>query len=282
MVIESIINPIKAEKKPWEMFFLGFFYTSIAILFSSWIFSEHSSLVMVFLIVMACLPLFYATAKMEEKKDLNLDSEVSMLKEHSKAFSFFILLFLGITLACAIWYVFLPAETSANAFSVQQATINQINGRVTGFVLTDGLFFKIFLNNIKVLVFCILFAFLYGVGAIFILTWNASVIGVAVGNFVRTKMADIASTLGAFGAASYFHVFSLGMIRYFLHGGFEILAYFIGGLAGSIISVAIIRHDFATKKFEKVIFDSANLLMIAFVLLFIGAIVEVYVTPLFF
>ena len=37
-------------------------------------------------------------------------------------------------------------------------------------------------------------------------------------------------------------MYAIGMTRYMTHGIFEILAYFIGGLAGGLISVAIIRH----------------------------------------
>lgn len=72
MVLETIINPITAERKPWEMFFIGLVYSSIAILLSFWIFHEHTSLVMVFLTTMACVPLVYNVIKLEEKKTLLL------------------------------------------------------------------------------------------------------------------------------------------------------------------------------------------------------------------
>jgi c-di-AMP phosphodiesterase-like protein len=68
MVLESLINPTKARKKPWEVFFLGIIYSSIALILSLWVFEEHASLVMVFLIVVACVPLFYNTIRAEEKK----------------------------------------------------------------------------------------------------------------------------------------------------------------------------------------------------------------------
>jgi hypothetical protein len=35
MVFESLINPIKAEKKPWEMFFIGIVYSSVAVILST-------------------------------------------------------------------------------------------------------------------------------------------------------------------------------------------------------------------------------------------------------
>ena len=119
----------------------------------------------------------------------------------------------------------------------------------------------------------ILFAFIYGLGAIFILTWNASVIGTAIGIFVRSKTIAGSSVLLSV---------PLGLYRYFLHGIPEILAYFVGGLAGGIISVAIINHDFGTKKFEKIILDSSELITLSLIILFVAALIECYITPLIF
>ena len=95
MVLESLINPLKAEKQPWEMFFLGAVYTSIAILLSLWIFHEHASLVMVFLTVIATVPLIYSTIRIEEKKDIEIEDERILLREHGRALSFFMFLFWG-------------------------------------------------------------------------------------------------------------------------------------------------------------------------------------------
>jgi len=283
MVLETIINPITAEKKPWEMFFIGLVYSSIAILLSFWIFHEHTSLVMVFPTTMACVPLVYNVIKLEEKKDVVISEETTLLREHGKVISFLLFLFLGFTVSFALWYTFLPADLTQNAFSVQTQTIANINSGVTGsFFQNFNILTKIFFNNVKVLIFCILFAFIYGVGAIFILTWNASVIGAAIGNFIRTGISAEASMLGLAGAAKYFHIFSLGLLRYAIHGVPEIGAYFIGGLAGSIISIAVIRHDLGTKKYEKIILDSSDLIIIAIVILFLAALLEVFVTPLLF
>src|SRR3990167_1991307 len=111
MVLESLLNPLSAEKKPWEMFFIGFVYSSVAILLSLWIFRDQTSLIMVFLTVMASLPIVYSTMKLEEEKDMEIDKESALLKEHNKAIAFLMFLFLGITFSFVAWYVFLPPET---------------------------------------------------------------------------------------------------------------------------------------------------------------------------
>ena len=283
MVLESLLNPLKAEKKPWEMFFLGFIYSSIAILLSLWIFRDQASLIMVFLTVMACIPIVYNTMKLEESKDLEISRERTLLKEHNKAIIFLMFLFFGITLSFVTWYVFLPSETLNFVFDKQTSTIQSINNQVSGNAYQQfSTFTRIFLNNIKVLAFAILFAFIYGAGAIFILTWNASVIGTAIGNFIRSNISQYAGLLGFEKFANYFTVVSIGLLRYILHGIPEILAYFYGGLAGGIISVAIIKKHYKDERFSHIVFDISELLIIALAFLLVAAFIEVYITPLLF
>jgi uncharacterized membrane protein SpoIIM required for sporulation len=230
---------------------------------------------MVFLTVLASVPLVYTTVKLEEKKDTIIEGEKKILKEHSKVIALFMFLFLGFVVSFVFWYVLLPATLVQNTFHIQTMTIQSINARITGGFSSVRTLTQILINNLKVLIFCILFAFLYGVGAIFILTWNASVIATAIGNFIRSNLATHSGL-------SYFQIVSLGLLRYLLHGIPEILAYFVAGLAGSIISVAVIREKFGTKQFEKIILDSSNLILIAILILIIAALMEVYITPLLF
>ncbi|MBU0472330.1 MAG: stage II sporulation protein M [Nanoarchaeota archaeon] len=283
MVLESLLNPVSAEKKPWEMFFLGFIYSSIAIILSLWIFKEQASLIMVFFTVMACLPIVYNTMKLEESKDLDISEEKPLLKEHNKAIVFLMFLFFGVTLSFIVWYVFLPSGTLNVVFDKQTATIQAINNQVSGNAyLQFSTFSKILLNNIKVLAFATLFAFIYGAGAIFILTWNASVIGAAVGNFIRSNISQYTGIVGFEKFSSYFNVASIGLLKYVLHGVPEILAYFYGGLAGGIISVAIIKKHYKDQKFSHILFDVSELLVISIAFLLVAAFLEVYVTPILF
>lgn len=285
MVIESLMNSFKAIKKPSHLILYGFGVTSIALMLSKWVFSEYASIVFVFLTVMAIIPLMLNIIKNEEKKDVSDFDEKILLKEHSKAILAFMTLFLGITLAVTLWYVVLPGHLNSELFSSQVNTINQINARVTGLATGNSSFnsfTKVFFNNVKVLIFCILFSFLYGAGAIFILTWNGSVIGVAIGNYIRSNLATIASKTGFDHLASYLTVVSIGLFKYSIHGIPEILAYFVAALAGGIISIGVIRHDFKGRKFEQIILDSANLLLISMAILLLAAILEVWVTPFVF
>jgi uncharacterized membrane protein SpoIIM required for sporulation len=280
MVLESLINPLKGEAHPVRLFFIGFLYCSVALWLSVWIFRDHSSLIAVFLTTMASMPLVYSTVKYEEKKDATNLGEKTLLREHAKALALFMYLFLGVTLACTFWYVVLPADTIKVLFNVQAQTIVDMNPGVQGFAVdTFGDFIRILSNNLKVLIFCILFSFIYGIGALFILNWNASVIGVAIGNFIRTELYKLSQAAGAYNIAAHFNVVSLGLFRYSIHGIPEILSYFVAGLAGGIISTAVIKHDFGTQAYEKIILDSSLLLLLSLSLLVLAAFLEVFVTP---
>ena len=165
---------------------------------------------------------------------------------------------------------------------MQTQTIANLNQHVTGNSTQTALLSKIFLNNIKVMIFCILFSFLYGSGAIFILTWNASVIGAAAGNFIRTHMAQFAGAVGLHKIGAYFYVTSLSILRYAVHGIPEILSYVVAGLAGGILSMALVRHDTGTKVFENVLLDVSDLVLLSVLILFIAGLLEVFVTPSLF
>ena len=100
----------------------------------------------------------------------------------------------------------------------------------------------------------------------FVLAWNASVIAAAIAIFTRSDL----------------NFLPVALLRYFVHGIPEIGSYFVAALAGGIISFAIIRRDIGTERFWKVLQDSLNLLILAVIILFLAALLEVFVTPLFF
>ena len=279
MVLESLFNPFVVKNKPWEMFFAGFLYSIIGLLLSYLVFREVAGLLMVFLIVLAVLPTVYTTIKNEEEIDLNFDNEWKLLKEHTKVIFFLLFLFLGITVSLILLYVVLPQDITNIVFGLQEKAIVNVNSYVQGNVTQMNIFIKIFTNNLKVLFFCLLFSLLYGTGAVFILTWNASVIATAIGSLIKIELGKTASLAGFSFLASYFNATTFGFLRYMSHGILEITAYFIMGLAGSIISIAIIKKDINN---DKIVTDVLDLILISLGLLLVAGVVEVYVTPLIF
>lgn len=284
MVLESLFNPFVMKKKPWEMFFVGCLYSFIGLALSYFVFREISGILMVFLIVFAALPLVYTTFKDEEELDVEFHQELPLLREHGKVILFLLFFFLGTVVALSAAYIFLPSETTHTIFRLQEEAITNVNQYVQGSITGNAvakfyLFSKITLNNLKVLFFCVIFSLLYGTGAIFILTWNASVIAAAMGNLIKVEFGKAAAIIGIPSLASYFSAVSFGFFRYMTHGVFEILAYFIAGLAGGILSMALINHNWDN---EQVLIDTIDLLLISLGFLVVAGFIEVYITPAIF
>ncbi len=264
MVFESLMDAKEVRKSPAKMFFLGIIYSSLGIIVSKLIFYNDPSLSMVFLSTMACLPLLIKIFKIEETEDFT-KKEYPLIGNHIDVFWIMFFLFLGFLVSYTTWYIILP--DSEKVFSTQIRTIESINTPIQGNFSEPDLLELILVNNFKVLFFCILFSFLYGAGAIFIICWNASVMGTAIGNAIKLSIP-------------YLHLAAipLGFGKYLLHGIPELAAYLIAGIAGGIISVAVIRHKVFSKKFMLVLFDSIDLIILSSIILILSAYIEVYIS----
>ena len=281
-MLEFLVNPKKAERKPWEMLIIGFFYAAVSIAIATFLFnkspalSKYSSIFIVTFTTIFSLPFMYFLIKLEEKKEIKIKEERTLMKEHGKALSALLFLFLGFTIAFALAFILMPKGLVDTNFKAQLETYCSINpgdlkncegigGAVTGQNIKSNLgsASSILVNNIFVMITILVFSFLFGAGAIFILAWNASVIGVAIGLFSRGSITNMPASL----------------LRYLVHGIPEIAAYFVAALAGGIISVAMIKHGFGKKQFWRVMRDSLDLIIIALVILIIAAILEVFLTP---
>jgi len=285
-MLEMLINPKKAERRPWEMFFIGVFYASVSVLLVNWIFnqdpilSKNAGILVVTFTVMFSLPFMYFILKLEETKAGQHLGALGRIKEHRKALWAFLFLFLGFVVGYAFWYMMLPTTTSFKAQVETYCGINRpgtfeecvaqygIKDTVspTTFLSNKERLFLIFANNIYVLIFTIIFSLIFGAGVIFILAWNASVIAAAIGIFTQSNLSSL----------------PLGVLRFIVHGAPEIAAYFVAALAGGIISVAVIKREIGTDRFWEILQDSLNLIILSVIILFVAAIMEVFVTPLFF
>lgn len=284
-MLEMLINPAKAERRPWEMFFVGIFYASMALFLVKWIFSSdpvlsrYSGLLIVVFTVMFSMPFVYFTIKLEERKVSEIRGAFALLKEHRHAIMVFLWLFIGFLVALSFWYIVLPS--SADSFRAQietYCTINRgadfnncikeyglrdQNAVIVGNVVSSQRFLQIFTNNMYVLLFTLVFSLLMGAGVIFILAWNASVIAAAIGIFTKSHLSN----------------YGYGLCRYLPHGIPEIASYFVVALAGGLISVAAIKHEWSTDRFWEILQDSLNLIILAVVIVFLSALFEVYLTP---
>ena len=285
-MLESLINPKRAEKGPWKMFFIGILYASLSLLLTHFLFkgdpvlSKFSGLLVVLFCVMFSLPFMYFTIKNEEQEDEEVEGFLSVWKMHSDAIYSFIWLFFGFLIAFSVWYIILQDPNLLNAQIETYCNINspgEIEDCVAQYSFTSqaistnalnpgARFMSIIGNNFGVMIFTLIFSLIFGAGAIFVLAWNASVISAAIGVFTSYKINEI----------------PIGLLRYMIHGFPEIAAYFITALAGGMFGVGVIRNGFGNKKFLKVLINVIVLMLIAIAILVVATFIEVYFTPLLF
>lgn len=279
MVLERLFGPRSAEHGPWKMFFVGFLFTILAVFLSLWVFSQHADIVMVFFVLLACIPFAYSAIRREARKAGAAGNQITLLAEHRAVLYSFIFLFLGMIIAFVLSYLFLPENTANSLFSIQARAIT------SGELGTQGSFdsfLNLFFNNFRIVLFSILLSFIYGVGFVFILVWNASVVGAAIGNFIRTSMAQYALSHGFVSAGAYLSIVSLGFLRFLIHGIPEFLAYLVAGMAGGLISMYLLKFGFKKKTVAAALLDVADLVVLSALLLVVAALLEVYISPLIF
>jgi len=285
-MFEMLISPRHAEQKPQRLFFVGLLYVALSFLLVNLIFlrdpvfSKHSSILVITFTVIFSMPFIHSLIRIEEIREMTDGNSRTLFRPHFRAILALLFLFLGFLAAFTILYIALPEKIVLNNFQSQieqfcrvnyqnldeclkQYGMSSITGKAVG-ISSDLM--NIFINNIYVLIFILVFSLTFGAGAIFILAWNASVIAAAIGMLVRNSLSQIPT----------------GLLMYLIHGIPEIAAYFVAALAGGILSTAVIRRDFNHGRFVYILRDFAIFIIIALLVLFIAALLEVYVTPLLF
>ena len=271
MVLEIIIHPTKATGKPWEMFFIGLIYSFVGVALGYGVFRSYVSIVMVSFTAIAAIPFIHKALKAEEEEE-GKQNDKSLLQKHWRIVSMFTFLFIGYVVTFLSLFVLLPEHVVSEIFQAQVGAITEVRNSITGNFLAGFKDFGIiFLNNIKVLVLCVVFSLLYGAGAVFIFSWNASVMGAAIGEAIRDGIRNNTSTT--------LHIISSSLAGYFVHGIPEMIAYFIAGIAGGILSMTMVKEGIWSVKFKKAREDSFNLIGFAIIMLFLAALVEVFISP---
>ena len=278
-MLESFVNLKQINERPWLFFVWAMVVTSVAILvavqLSFYIFVQGTSINLtgMFAVLFTVIPsVFFVTVLIKREEATEEEyvkkryHESAFWERHARDIFIFLLYFAGVTLAFAMWALILPEGT----FVVQVSKICQINpgfpgcSGITG-AATEiaggasgqmGSTFAIFYNNMQVMFFSFLFAFIFGAGAVFIIVWNASILGVYIGE-ISSHILDIPGLSLAFIA----------------HGVPEIAGYIAAALAGGIISVAIIRRH-GSDVMSKVVFDAILVLIFAMFSILCGALIE--------
>ncbi|RLG18344.1 hypothetical protein DRN75_01945 [Nanoarchaeota archaeon] len=251
-MLENIISPETAKKNPVTILLIGMLYATVGVISGSYLFPSEPDVAAIFITTVLCVPLIYKFAQEEEVIEMH-HNKIELIRQHWQLISLATLLFIGFIAA----YIPLSAMYP-QTFQAQIETINAITGKA----ISDDVLVLIVTNNLKVLGFSYVLSFLFGAGAVFILVWNTSVIAVAIMEFLTKNWT--------------FLVFG----RYLLHGIPELIGYFIGMIAGLLISIASVKYKPNSKGFIRLTLASIDMLLTAIVIILIAALIEVTISPL--
>ncbi|MFH1174877.1 MAG: stage II sporulation protein M [archaeon] len=284
MVLEHIFPERWLAMKWFFAFALGIIYSIIGIALAALLFPSDPALVSVAFISLLMLPELSRLFSIEERRE---DREMRfsfkrLLVDNRHFILLYLSLFLGILLVYSLATVFLPSFHTNTLFREQL----EMRGNVGDAVELSGepsaihatavhgsfdweFLLSILINNAAVIIACFLISFLTGDGAIFLITWNASVWGTIFGLTARN-----AAMLGKESALVYFAFILLIVLPHvILEGG----AYIIAAISGGVISKGVLLEKFVSKDFNRVFFYNFWLFLFALLVLVIGGFVETFV-----
>jgi uncharacterized membrane protein SpoIIM required for sporulation len=265
-MLENILKPNWLEKQPRYAFLIGLIYSIIGIVAAYIVFPKSQGIASIAFLSMLLIPSLSTMFSIEEKQD-SVSKKFSIkkiFKDHNDILQIYLMLFLGIFLAYALFSLKFPNLLVQGVFDSQLRVIGMNIGQATG-----GFdFYSIFTNNLKIMLIFLVLSLIFGAGSILFLAWNASVWGVVFG-FLATHYTNAFDT--------FVKTFLKVMPHMFLEAG----GYFFAIVAGCIMSQAVLREKIGSKKFEYVMKDGFVFLTVGLLMLLVAAFVEVYVYVLF-
>ncbi len=270
MVLEHIFPEDWLEKKGRYAFLLGIIYSVVGVLLASILFPGDPALVGVAFTSLLLLPELYKIFSIEERKE-SLETHITMRalwRDDIDIIRIYVFLFLGIILVYSLGTILMPSLETNNLFR-EQLEIRFGQGFAGNAFLSTGLFYDLLSNNFMVMLACFIMALLTGDGAIFLITWNASVWGTIFG--ITAKNA------ASFSGENAFIVFGTIMLVVFPHMMIEGMSYFLAAISGSVISKDVILEKFASDRFFEVFGFNLYLLLFGLIFLVLGAFVEQWV-----
>ncbi len=266
MVLESLFTTKKVIEKPSDMFALSMIISFASLTFAYFIFPEYAGVVFPLLITIGMAPIFYNIFNYDEEieeKQAEKKINKGFFQRHAETIWLFSLFFIGVFITTFTVSLIAPESIVSSLFKPQLDSIF-FSQSISGNIISKNLLNIVVFNNLKVMLFAFVLSFVLSTGALWILGWNASVLGVYFAGFIKKGM---------------FLEFASSTVGIFPHAPLELIGYFLAGLSGGILSAGLIRkkHNFMSKEFKLVFRDSLILFAFAVFAVCIGAVIEVYI-----
>lgn len=203
-------------------------------------------------VVFASIPLVYPLTSvfLNDEKDS---------RPHMPEIEFYGSLFLGQFLSFLLLGLlfFQDFKMQIGVFSEQMPTLG-----LAGNAVLPDVFFAVLANNVVLYVSIFAVAAIIGSAGAFILTWNASVLGIFIAKLVSELQGLTELIIGSGETPS--------PVAYVPHATFEMAGFIVAGITGSLLSAAVYREHFDLDTWK----DLAKLFATGLLFILIGAALE--------
>ena len=267
-MFEQIYSPRWLIKNPRYGYLLGLVFAIFGIFSAKLIFGSNPGMMSVAFTSILIMPLLNSILSKTESKEIREKkfSIYLLFKDHGDIFRIYTYIFLGIMTTYAFFTLVWSSTFSIGMFGPQL--------KVAGFAggaFQASRFSSILLNNMIVLLVCFLLSFFYGAGSILFISWNASVWGSVFGYLARQSAVTT--------NANPFLCFITLIIPVLPHLITEAASYFSAAIVGGVVSKAVIKEKWMSRKFQHVLTDAMLFFLMAAVLVVIAAYIEVHMFP---
>ena len=265
MVFEQLFR-VKWIKKKEGAFFIALLYSFIGLISAWLIFPANIGISSVAFISILMIPSLNKLLSLEENIEIREKKFSLMLlfKDHKDVFKVYAFLFFGVFITFALIALIFDNRTILDNFKPQLTTTG-----MAGNASANAGFLSLIYNNLLVFIVSFILSIAYGAGAIFFITWNASVWGVVFGFFARQSASFMNQN-------PFLHFINF-ILPFLPHTVTESLAYISAAIVGGVVSKAVLREKIFSKKFNHIITDSLLLFVLGLTLVIIAAFIEVNV-----
>jgi hypothetical protein len=232
-MLDRILLPIPEVSSTFRYFISGILFVWVGLGFAYVFFQAYLGIATLLLVTIACTPLIFGLVMKEEKIEYN---KKNFMHHYWDVLRVMLWLFAGMTASFIAAFLLVPSLAIPGVGATLQQNL---------------------IYNFQLLFLCVALSFLYGSGAILLLTYSA---------------ATLASHLVILPTFTF--IGGVGIVAATL---LEATGYICAGFASGIIGLSIAKHHFTTKHARKVLGDVGLLYFYAILLIIGSAILYAFV-----
>lgn len=258
-MILKFLDPEEIKKRPSNAIFIAAFMIAIGFISAFFIFPAEFNISIISFSSLFLLPFVVRILETEKVKKATKIDIKNIFQRHHSMIHFFIFIFIGMAIEYTLLFGLVPPSIGNVAFEQQ---ISLVLRSPAGYFGSPQIFWEIVTNNLRLVFICMLLSIIYGVGAVFILNYNSSIVGMIYGSSIRTFIYGVS-----------YPIFP-NPLWYLPHIILEVMAYLFAAIAGAMMYKAL-KHG--EKSYNVFMRDSMLFLILSIVLVFVAGYVEIIV-----